>query len=396
MTPVGLAWRSLSREPARAALGVLGVAAVGALLFDMLLLSNGLVTSFAQLLETVGFSVRVTATPAVPGTGPSIAEAEQAIAELSALEEIDTVVPFRFSRAQIGRVTDDPVDVDLLAVRPGGRPAWSILRGADLSPDAPVLINRELAEILGLGPGEDLELLTECGDRPVLLPRRALKVAGIVDLPFDASGQRTVVVELDAYRRVCAGELDTGVDILLVAEAPGVPASLLVAAIERRRPDLFAFTNDQLVNRFRFNDFSYFRQISFVLATVTLFFAFLLITSMLTVSVNQRFGEIAALRALGFTRGRVVADLLCESLLLVGAGGLLALPLGWFLALRLDSILKQMPGIPERLHFFVLEPQAVLVHLGLLGAAGLLASLYPIYLSARLPIAATLRRETVS
>jgi putative ABC transport system permease protein len=393
---MGLAWRSLTREPARGALGVLGVAAVGALLFDMLLLSNGLVTSFGQLLETIGFSVRVTATPAAPGTGPSIDEAEQAIAELVVLEEIDALVAFRFSRAEVGRGGEDSVDVDLLAVRAGDRPAWSILSGADVSADAPLLINRELAELLALSPGAELELRAECGDRSVFPPPQTLTIAGVVDLPFDAAGQRTVVVGLDAYRRACAGVLDSGVDIFLVAEAPGVPPTAVVAAIERRRPDLFAFTNDQLVKRFRFNDFSYFRQISFVLATVTLFFAFLLITSMLTVSVNQRFGEIAALRALGFTRARVVADLVCESLLLVGAGGLLALPLGWVFAQRLDSILKQMPGIPERLHFFVLEPQAVLFHLALLGAAGLLAALYPIYLSARLPIAATLRRETVS
>ena len=45
MNAVGFAWRSLVRQPARAALGVLGVAAVGALLFDMLMLSNGLVLS---------------------------------------------------------------------------------------------------------------------------------------------------------------------------------------------------------------------------------------------------------------------------------------------------------------------------------------------------------------
>ena len=41
MNALGFAWRSLVRQPARAALGILGVAAVGALLFDMLLLSRG-------------------------------------------------------------------------------------------------------------------------------------------------------------------------------------------------------------------------------------------------------------------------------------------------------------------------------------------------------------------
>jgi hypothetical protein len=51
MNAIGFAWRSLVRQPARAALGILGVAAVGALLFDMLLLSRGLIVSM-QDLET--------------------------------------------------------------------------------------------------------------------------------------------------------------------------------------------------------------------------------------------------------------------------------------------------------------------------------------------------------
>jgi hypothetical protein len=52
------AWRNSVRQPARTCLGVLGVAAVGALLFDMLLLSHGLVLSFRDLLDRAGFDVR--------------------------------------------------------------------------------------------------------------------------------------------------------------------------------------------------------------------------------------------------------------------------------------------------------------------------------------------------
>jgi putative ABC transport system permease protein len=133
-----------------------------------------------------------------------------------------------------------------------------------------------------------------------------------------------------------------------------------------------------------------------VLVTVTLSFAFLLITVLLTVSVNQRLGEIAALRALGFSRRRVVADVICESGLIVGIGGAMALPLGMALARWLDRILKVMPGIPVELHFFVFEPRAVVVHVALLVATAILAALYPMRIVARLPIAATLRNEVIS
>ena len=111
---------------------------------------------------------------------------------------------------------------------------------------------------------------------------------------------------------------------------------------------------------------------------------------------NQRLGEVALLRALGFRRRRIVADLIWESLLLVGTGGLLALPLGALLARQLDAILRQMPGIPVNLHFFVFQPRAAITYALLLATAGALAAVYPVYLAARLPISSTLRREVIS
>jgi putative ABC transport system permease protein len=161
-------------------------------------------------------------------------------------------------------------------------------------------------------------------------------------------------------------------------------------------PHLSVATNEQVLGRLERNGFTYFRQISTVLSAVTLSFAVLLITVLLTVSVNQRVGEIAALRALGLSRGRVVGDVLCESLLIVGAGGLLSLPLGAALARTLNGILKSMPGIPDQVHFFVFEPQTLATHAALLAATALVAALYPMRLVATLPIASTLRAEVLS
>jgi ABC-type lipoprotein release transport system permease subunit len=113
------------------------------------------------------------------------------------------------------------------------------------------------------------------------------------------------------------------------------------------------------------------------------------------VSVNQRLAEIAALRALGFSARRAAVDVLAQGAMLVGIGGVLALPLGLLLSIWLDRILKAMPGIPASMHFFVFEPRAVGLHAALLVTTALLASAYPMWLVARLPIAATLRNEVV-
>jgi len=198
---------------------------------------------------------------------------------------------------------------------------------------------------------------------------------------------------MESLAAACGGNAEDEANLILVASAgdPGATA----AAIHAARPDLRAVTNAEMLGRLQQTGFSYFRQISTVLTTVTVCFAILLITVLLTVSVNQRLGEIAALRALGFSRSRVVADVLSESALIVGSGGLLSLPLGLLLAAWLDRILKRMPGIPDALHFFVFEERALAIHLALLVMTAIVAALYPMRVVSRLPIAATLRDEVV-
>jgi putative ABC transport system permease protein len=196
---------------------------------------------------------------------------------------------------------------------------------------------------------------------------------------------------LAALTAACGGNADDEADLILVASTGDATAT--TQAIRTVVPGVSAATNDEVLGRLQETGFTYFRQISSVLTTVTVSFAVLLITVLLTVSVNQRLGEVAALRALGFSRTRVVKDVLSESALIVGAGGLFSLPLGLLLAEALDRILKAMPGIPVALHFFVFEPQALAVHGGLLAATALVAALYPVRVVARLPIAATLRDE---
>ena len=78
--------RSLVRQPGRTALGIIGIAAVGALLFDMLLLSRGLVVSFRDLLDSVGFDVRVTATDSPLPGGIRLTNATGAAAQIARLE----------------------------------------------------------------------------------------------------------------------------------------------------------------------------------------------------------------------------------------------------------------------------------------------------------------------
>jgi putative ABC transport system permease protein len=401
MKALAFAWRSLVRQPARAALGVLGVAAVGALLFDMLLLSDGLVTSMREMLERTGFDIRVTATGDLPRGGRRIANASVVTAAFAELPEVERALAIRFAdgvivRSQSNGAAEDetnPNRVGLEAVGGDGPQPWTVLRGRDATALNEVVINQALATDLGVQIGDRLPVRARCRSRSEILPPAVVQVVGVAEFPLTLD-QHVVGSSMATLDAACGGNSADEADAVLVRASGDVDAA--AAALLRVRPDVRPMTNEQVVGRVRRTGFTYFQQISAVLTTVTLGFALLLITVLLTVSVNQRLGEIAALRALGFSRARVVADVLCESVLIVGLGGALSLPLGVALADGLDRILTDMPGIPSGMHFFVFEPQALAWHGGLLAVTAIAAALYPMRLVARLPIASTLRDEVVS
>ena len=401
MSSLAFAWRRLIRQPGRTALGVLGVAAVGALLFDMLLLSRGLVVSLEDLLDRAGFDVRVMSTDAPAISNPRITDASATVAVIAELPEVGLVTPIRIGRARISWSESQRLSFTFVGAAPAAHAGWDVVEGRDLHEvnagrTPPILVNRNLAGELGLSPGGRLALRGTCSQGRSSLPSIDFRVVGIATFPFDRESELTAAVALPDFARACGEEDLDEADMLLVASRPELGADAAARAIRRRLPGLYAFTNEELVDRFQQVGFTYFRQISTVLATITLFFGFLLVTMLLTVSVNQRFAEIAALRALGFPRRRIATDLLCESGVFVGAGGLLSLLLGAGLAVWLDAILMAMPGIPGNLHFFVFQPRALILHVALLALTAALAALYPVQLAARLPIAATLRNEVVS
>jgi len=325
MNALGFAWRSLVRQPARALLGIAGVAAVGALLLDMLLLSQGLIVSMRDLLERTGYDARITATEALPRNGPPIQDVTTLLSQLAALPSVRAALAVRYVDGRID-APGAPIDVSFEGVRGNAPLPWTVLRGRDVQGPNEVVVDEGLAMTLGTHPGATITLRASCRADTEALPPVTVRVAGVGEFPFDLSDEQTVGATLDTVAAACGGNAPDDADVVLVRSAGDTDKA--VADITKVRSDLQAMTNAQVLGRIQQTGFTYFRQISTVLTTVTLSFALLLITVLLTVSVNQRLGEIAALRALGFSRRRVVADVFCESALIVGIGGLLSLPLG--------------------------------------------------------------------
>jgi putative ABC transport system permease protein len=395
-----LARRTASRYKTRTVLAVVGVAVIGALNFDMILLSRGLLVSFGQLLDEMGFDVRVTSGIGVPVPRQPIPGAESLAGQLQRLPEVEQVAVLWFDSgsAEANGTTRSVTLVGAGGSAPNG--GWTIVAGHSLDPHASgaapaVLVSRAAAEELGVSPGSRLRVRSGAAGDATVVPGIDCLVAGVADFMFQSSGELTIATSAAGFDALHGGAHGDA-DLVLVRSAPEAGADAAARAIVQLRPDLHAYSNADLVELFNRNNFAYFRQISAVLSTTTALFTALLVATLLTVAVNHRLGEIAALRAIGISRRRIVSMLLWESGLLVGAGGLLALPLGGAFAVLLDGILRRMPSLPERLHFFVFEPRALVLHAALLLVTGLLAAAYPIRVAVAMPIAETLRREVIS
>jgi putative ABC transport system permease protein len=404
MTGLTLARRSAGHHKLRTALAVAGVAVIGALNFDMLMLSRGLLLSFADLMTSVNFDVRVVGGAGFPMSRRSVTGAKKLVEDIRALPEVEEVVMLRAEQAAVVVPGSRERSITLVGTtESAARGTWTLIKGDDLSAshataanDPPVIVSERLATMYGLSPGSLLRIRVTPPGSASAMPVFDGQIVGLADFKFESQEEYTVATTMEGFRAVSGGDTRDEADLLLVASKPSVEADRTVAAIAQLRPDLRAYSNQQVITEFNRTGFTYFRQISLVLSVTTTSFVVLLVATLLTVSVNQRLGEIAALRAIGISQGRIAAMLAWESALLVGFGGMSALPIGWALATGLDRILRSLPGLPQRLHFFVLEPRAIALHFLLLTTTALVSAVYPVWLAVRLPIAATLRREVVS
>lgn len=116
------------------------------------------------------------------------------------------------------------------------------------------------------------------------------------------------------------------------------------------------------------------------------FFTILLVAgNTMAQSVRERTGELAVLKAVGFTDRQVLGLVLTEALTLASIGGLLGLGVAWLMISAGDPTNGLLP-------IFYLPRQDIVVGLILVLALGLLTGLLPAFQASRLRIADALRR----
>lgn len=411
---VFLTLRTLARTPARTALVVLGLSVTGALLLDMTMLAGGLQASLGAVLGRLGFAVRVVPRGTLPFSGSAlVAEAERLASEIASQPGVADAIPVAGGDLYV-RAGDRQFPAFAFGVRPrsqgvlyhatieGTDPLASAPgsngggRGGGAAPgDVPVVVNRNMVRLDGVRLGDRLLVSARPGSRlQTVAAVQACRVVGIADFYFDLPSQRSIAFAAPVLRRLLAWP-EGSASLILVRMTDPARAADLARWIQRRDPRVDAFSLEEFLARTGAR-LTYFNQFSLILGTISVVVSFLLIAAIMTLSLGERLGEIAMLRAVGFTRARIVTLVAAEGVALAAAALPGALLLGIAIAGYLDRILLQAPGVPQELHFFTLTPAALGRTVGLLLGTGAVGGLYPAVLTARLPIAETLHREILS
>ena len=321
--------RNLWRHPLRAALSLAGIAVASAMLLDMVMLSGGLERSFQRLLLGRGYQIRLTPKGTLPlDTEATLTAAGDLIGRVRAdpavLRAGGVLGGTLYARRGDSLVTFVGYGID-----PAAQALYEIVSGQDLAPGDTlgVLLSAEAAEALGAAPGSRVRMIG--GLDPQLASagtERALVVRGVVRWLYDFRGQRSAGLLLPLMQRLTrSGEDRVSVVMVRVRSDADVPS--VAARLAQQHPRVQVNSVADLVRQVR-ERLVYFRQLSYILGSVSLTVTVLLVATLLAITVNERLGEIATLRAIGVSRRTVVLQVVAEGTTLTLLGAALGVLLG--------------------------------------------------------------------
>ncbi len=392
-----LAWgvKSLARRPLRTVLSLIGIAVAAAMLLDMVMLSGGIDQSFAQLLLSRGYQIRLSPKGTLPfDTEASLARTSAILAVLRqdrAIEAAGAVL----GTSLYGWAGDTLITLFGYGIQPEAQALYQVTAGRDLEPTDTlgILLSDPAARVLRAQIGDSISLLGRLDPQVAVAGvGRRLVVRGIVHFVYDYRGQPSVGTLLPTMQRLAREDIEDRASLVVVKVRDDRAVETVAAELRQRFPRLEVNSVADLVAHFR-ERLVYFRQLSYILGSMSLIVAVLLIGTLLTITVNERLGEIAALRAIGVSRATIVRQVFAEGTVLILLGATMGILLGLVTARYLDAILTSFPGLPATFSFFVPRADTLSRAGVVLVLTGSIAGLYPAWLASRAPIAATLRAE---
>ena len=375
---------------------MLGVAVAAAMLLDMVMLATGMRESFRELLLSRGFDIRLAPKGTLPfdtdAMIPGVAAITTVLRSNPDVREISPVLGASFHIPVASR----DVSGGILGIDPSVQGDYELLSGRDVTTvDAMVAndylirqLGARIGDTLAVATGYDPQTRTYSGQRKLVLTGRARFIYGATD-------QSAAAVRRETLEAMGGGAQRDRASLFMIRVRNGANPERVRDWIETYLPGVSAISIATAIAQVD-QRLSYFRQLAFILGAVSLFVGFLLVTTLVTVSVNERSGEIAVMRAIGVSRTHVVQQVVLEGVAISLAGAVIGLGLGLVTARYLNAILSAFPGLPMAIDFFLFQPRAAWTALGLLIASGIGAGVYPAWRAASLPIAESLRREAIA
>lgn len=380
MLPAALLLGPLLQDKLRLLVAVLAIALGVALGYAVQIVNGAALREFAQALR--GFSGEADLSVRGPRSGfdqalyPAIARLPQ-VAVASPVLEVNASLPG----------SEDPLRIVGLDVFRAAQIQPLLLAQAEDLEDTlradTVFLSPAAREWLQLGVGDVLPV-------QVGLKEVRLRVAGW--LPAEGTRARVAVMDIGGAQWLLdrPGVLSR-IDVKLrpgadLAQARETISSLLPAGVQVDRPDSTIAATGRMTRAYRIN--------LNVLALVALFTGSLLVFSTQALGVVRRRAQLALLRVLGFTRRRLVGQMLLEGLLVGTAGAAAGIVLGYALAAAMLRFVGADLGAG---HFRgvdaapTLEPLAIAVFFALGLGAAVLGSAVPALEAARARPAAALK-----
>ncbi len=391
-----LARAALAGRRTRTALAVIGVAVSAALLLDMVMLASGMRASFRDLLDLRGFTIRLAPKGTLPfDTDARIDSAGAIMAQLRTNPDIVTVSPVLGGQLHVVRPDGGGVTAVAIGINPAVQGDYELRTGHDIAGADQAVVSDEFLAAAHARVGDTLEVAGGYDAQLRIVTRaRRLAIVGTAHFIYTPANPRAMAVPL-ATLRAMTGATGDPVSLFMLRLRAGADADSVQRWIARAIPRVSVISTASALKQVD-QRLSYFRQLAFILGSVSLTVGVLLVATLVTVSVNERLGEIAVMRAIGVSTRSIVAQVMLEGVAIMLSGAILGLGLGLVTANYLNGILAQFPGLPAAIDFFLFQPRDAWVALGLLTAAGVLAGVYPAWRGASLPIASTLREEAVA
>lgn len=389
---VAASLRALVRRRGRTALALAGIAVSAALLLDMTMLASGLTGSFGELIGARGYALRATPKGILPFDSEAAIDGASDVARrIAAVPGVRRVGPVLGAQFWLPRGETAAEPLFTVGIDPAAQFLYTLEAGGAEPGPGEVVVSRPLAEAEGLRVGGEMRL---AGDLDVSLGRprdvRTFRVSGVADFLYDYAGQRSLAMHVSEVRRLTARPDEAS--LFGIAAADGVDDGDLARRIAAAVPEVSVYSTAALMGEMD-KRLLYFKQMATILGSIAMAVTALLVATIVTIGVRERFGEIATLRAIGVARRRILLGVVAEGLALAAVGCAAGLPLGWWMAGRLDTILRALPGLPARLTFFAWDAGRVAVAMSIVIAIGALAGCLPGLQAVRAPLAGALREE---